>query len=53
MAEEEETWYMRNEGGPWGVERRLTELFLPDVETIGHPDLIILNSFYWGASFPL
>lgn len=49
MAEEEQTWYMRGEGGPWGVEERLSKLFIPDIENIGYPSLIVLNSFYWGT----
>lgn len=34
--------------GPRSIERRLPELFLPDLVNIGQPSLIVLNSFYWG-----
>ena len=51
MAEDREEWYMRYEKGPWSIENRLKELFLPDVENIGTPDVVVLNSVFWDLRY--
>ena len=51
MAEDKEDWYMRYEHGPWSIENRLKELFLPDVAKIGTPSVIVLNSVFWDLRY--
>ncbi|BGP35390.1 hypothetical protein JCM10296v2_007226 [Rhodotorula toruloides] len=56
LAEENETWYMTNlsptdNPPPYYIEGRMNATFMPDIEDIGQPDLIILNSIYWDLRY--